>query len=348
MNDLTFRPLLEWYRQRRRPLPWRQTRDPYAILVSEFMLQQTRVETVIPYYSEFLKRFPDTQSLSRASSDELNQAWAGLGYYRRVHNLQRAARLIEELGYFPQTREELRRLPGVGDYTAAALASIAFGQPALALDGNALRVLARVFGLRQPVESPTLQRQLKQQVEPFIPRGEAGDFTQAVMELGATLCLPRPKCPDCPLHKSCQAHQQGAVAEIPQKKPRRARVKLEAVAFVVWSPDGNVYLEKKSEREFLADQWLPPWGWLEEKENLLTELQARLPGTRPERRAHRVKHAITYRDLEVEIWEWASAQEPLPPELHHFSAWKEPESRLPALATKIIRGPVRSGSGPPP
>jgi len=191
------RALLDWYRANRRDLPWRRTRDPYAIWISETMLQQTRVETVIPYYERFLERFPDVAALADAESDDVLGAWAGLGYYSRARNLQAAARQIAERhgGRVPDDVEALRALPGIGRYTAGALASIAFDRPEPIVDGNVARVLARVKGIREDVKQPAVVKRLWEEAA-RLARGPApGDLNQALMELGATVCVPgEPRC----------------------------------------------------------------------------------------------------------------------------------------------------------
>jgi len=211
------RALLRWYRTHRRDLPWRKNRDPYRILVSEFMLQQTRVETVIPYYRRFLALFPTLKDLARAPQEKVFKAWAGLGYYARARNLHRAAQTIcQDLGgRIPETKEELLRLPGFGPYTAGAVASLAFHQPVPAVDGNAKRILRRLFPqFHDPRRAPT-RKDLEEFLEGWIPPGRASDFNQALMDLGATICTPsRPRCPACPVLKFCATK-----GELPAKKP---------------------------------------------------------------------------------------------------------------------------------
>jgi A/G-specific adenine glycosylase len=222
--------LLAWYRARRRDLPWRRTRDPYAIWVSEIMLQQTRVETVVPYYGRFLERFPTVRALAVAREDDVLAAWSGLGYYRRARGLHAAAAIVarDHAGSLPDDRERLRALPGIGDYTAAAIQSIAFGREAAAVDGNVVRVLARIHGLSGRRDSPRLKRDVTALAE-TLARGPApGDWTQALMELGATVCLPRdPRCGECPVASRCTARRSGDPARYPEpavkQEPRSGR-----------------------------------------------------------------------------------------------------------------------------
>jgi A/G-specific adenine glycosylase len=212
------RNLLEWYGRHARDLPWRETRDPYRIWISEIMLQQTRVAAVIPYYTRFLDRFPDVASLARASEEDLLTAWSGLGYYARARNLHRAAKEIEARGALPREHAAWRRLPGVGEYTAAAIASIAFGLPHAVVDGNVRRVLSRLAcGAVEPAKL----------AEELLDRERPGEFNQAVMELGATLCLPRdPQCGACPVSSVCEARRQGRQAEFPVRAPRPKTVRV--------------------------------------------------------------------------------------------------------------------------
>ena len=200
--------LLAWYRMAKRPLPWRETRDPYRIWISEIMLQQTRVETVKGYYKRFLQRFPTVSALAAAPEQDVLKAWEGLGYYSRARNLQKAAQVITEEhdGVFPQTYEGLLALPGIGAYTAGAIASISFGMRVPAIDGNVYRVAARYFGIRDDIGSPAVQRQIRALVTDSLPAEGVSDYNQALMELGATVCIPGvPKCGICPWQNTCDA-----------------------------------------------------------------------------------------------------------------------------------------------
>ncbi|MHC4548029.1 MAG: A/G-specific adenine glycosylase [Planctomycetota bacterium] len=245
------RNLLAWYRRRRRDLPWRRTGDPYAIWVSEIMLQQTRVAAVVPFYERFLRRFPEVLALARARLDTVLALWSGLGYYRRARHLHAAAKILSREG-FPRTAAAWRRLPGVGPYTAAAVASIAFGEPVAVVDGNVERVLCRLHALtdRDP-------RRLRARAQAWLAPRAPGDHNQAVMELGATVCTPRsPACPRCPLRGSCRG--RAAPARYPGPK-RRARPVTErrAVAFV--RRNGKVFLRRRAGPGLLSGLWdLPP------------------------------------------------------------------------------------------
>ena len=229
------RALLQWYGVAARDLPWRRTSDPYRILVSELMLQQTQVKTVIPYYDKFLKRFPTAAALARAPEPDVLAVWAGLGYYRRARFLHAAAQAITLRRGFPRDLEGIRVLPGVGDYTAAAVGSIAFGLPAAVVDGNVVRVLARLLALEADPTRGAGAATLKAAAQALLDKGRPGDFNQALMELGASLCSPtKPQCPACPLNRHCAAHLAGRADVYPQLPARAAtRTLHKAVALVL-------------------------------------------------------------------------------------------------------------------
>ena len=216
--------LLCWYSRARRDLPWRRTRDPYRIWLSEVMLQQTRVAAVIPYYERFLERFPDVAALAAATESDLLAAWSGLGYYSRARNMQKAARQIVTAGGFPRQIDKIRELPGVGEYTAAAVASIAFDQPYAAVDGNVLRVLSRLSNEDGDIGSNGARRRLADLAQRLVAGGQPGETNQALMELGATVCVPRkPKCEQCPWRRLCDGRKAGRQEQLPTKrKPKRA------------------------------------------------------------------------------------------------------------------------------
>jgi A/G-specific adenine glycosylase len=238
------RRLLRWFDQCARDLPWRRTRDPYAIWVSEAMLQQTRAAAVVEYYEHFLEKFPDLASLARADEAEVLAAWSGLGYYRRARSLHESARAVmaEYKGHIPTTAAELNRLPGVGVYTAAAVASIAFGEPIAAVDGNVERVLTRYLG-REPVPGAARSGQLRQEAVRLVDPKRPGDFNQAMMELGATVCLPKgPLCLTCPVHEGCRTRGEHAVA--PARKMLSRKSELALVQRGEW-PKSEVLLEHR-------------------------------------------------------------------------------------------------------
>ncbi|HET6361527.1 MAG TPA: A/G-specific adenine glycosylase, partial [Gemmatimonadota bacterium] len=252
IDDLS-RALLTWFDSALRDLPWRRDRDPYRVWISEIMLQQTRVETVIPRFERWLARFPTLESLAEAEIDEVLAEWEGLGYYSRARNLHAAARIVRERpgGGLPDTVDELRELPGVGEYTAGAVASIAFDRPEPAIDVNARRVLARLFDLADPPATELRKRAL-----PLIPRGRPGDFNQALIELGATVCLARsPRCDECPLEGACLARRRETVAERPGGSRRPAVPSFGLGVAVVVSPTGRALMVRRSERGMLGGMW---------------------------------------------------------------------------------------------
>jgi A/G-specific adenine glycosylase len=251
--------LCRWFQRAQRKLPWRATRDPYRIWVSEVMLQQTRVATVIPYYERFLHRFPDPASLASAPEEELLACWAGLGYYSRARNMQKAARQIVRLGAFPRDYDSLRKLAGVGDYTAAAIASIAFGLPHPVLDGNALRVLSRLTGETGDIGSSATRERLRQEAQRLLDRKRPGLFNQALMELGATICTPKqPRCIPCPLSGHCQARLQGTQNELPVKQGRAAPTRIEKTLFVIERQGKLLLWQRPADSSRLSGFWELP------------------------------------------------------------------------------------------
>ncbi len=270
--------ILIWYGMEARRLPWRGAADPYAVWISEIMLQQTRVETVIPYFEAWMKRFPGVRDLAAASEQEVLSAWEGLGYYGRARSLRKAAQHIvrEHGGELPDDLAALAGLPGVGRYTAAAIASIAFGQDAAALDGNIRRVLARVFDLETPADSPAGERALWALAQEHLPKGRAGDYNQALMDLGATVCLPRrPACPTCPLESHCRARRLGVEQKRPVMRPRQ-KVPHYVVTAAVIRRRGRVLLAKRPSKGLLGGMWEFPGGKLEEGEDLPSALRREL------------------------------------------------------------------------
>jgi A/G-specific adenine glycosylase len=251
------RNLLAWYDKARRKLPWRETRDPYAIWISEIMLQQTRVAAVIPYYHRFLNRFPDLTTLAAAPEPDLLACWSGLGYYSRARNVQKAARQMN--GVFPSDYDSIRALAGVGDYTAAAVASLAFGLPHAVLDGNVMRVLTRLTNDPGDIGSPVTRRRLQQTADNLLDRKNPGTFNQAIMELGATLCLPRqPQCLICPVAAFCTARERGTQQELPIKLRKIEPIKLERTLLVI-QRNGSVLLwQRQADSRKLAGFWELP------------------------------------------------------------------------------------------
>jgi A/G-specific adenine glycosylase len=300
--------LLAWFDRHRRDLPWRRTSDPYKIWLSEVMLQQTRVETALPFYTRFLEKFPTVEELAGAELAEVLALWSGLGYYRRARQLHAAAREIAVAGAFPSTVEGLLALPGVGAYTAAAVASIAFGVAAPVMDGNVERVLSRCLAMEEdPRASGPRRRLLAAAAELLDPR-RPGDGNQALMELGATLCAPRnPKCLLCPLLPDCRAAREGDPERYPTPKAMRGAERRRLLVAVVENGAGVLLFRRPDDSTLLAGTWELPWTTLErdgvaEPEDPGAALAGRYGGRwtlGP--RAAGVRHGITYRDLEVDV-----------------------------------------------
>ncbi len=261
--------LLAWYDEERRDLPWRAkprtAADPYRVWLSEIMLQQTTVKAVIPYYGKFLARWPTVTALAEADLDDVLAAWAGLGYYARARNLHKCAQVVAQSydGHFPRTETELLKLPGVGPYTAAAIAAIAFGDPATPVDGNVERVVARLFAVRQPL--PAAKTELKSLAATLTPEDRPGDFAQALMDLGAMVCTPkRPLCLVCPVQVDCAAHAHGIEAELPRRAAKAERPVRVGVAFVALREDGQVLLRRRAEAGLLGGMLeVPSTEWSE-------------------------------------------------------------------------------------
>ncbi len=254
LSPLAIEALLLWYKENRRDLPWRHTRDPYRIWISEIMLQQTRVEAVKPYYARFLEVCPDISSLALLPEEQLLKLWEGLGYYSRARNLQKAAKTVlsEYGGEMPHTYAQLRKLSGIGDYTAGAIASIAFGERVPAIDGNVLRVLTRLGGRYDDITKPETKQKLRDALVPIVP-ADAGDFTQALIELGATVCIPNgeAKCENCPLKHDCIAARDGLCDEIPVRTPKKPR-RIEPLTVLLLRDGARTVLHKRPDRGLLA------------------------------------------------------------------------------------------------
>lgn len=262
--------LLAWYDDNKRALPWRGTQDPYAVWVSEIMLQQTQVETVKPYYAAWMSRFPTLVSLGQAEEQAVLQVWEGLGYYSRARGMLKAARqlLKDHGGRFPRTYTALMALPGIGDYTAAAILSIAFGQPIAAVDGNIRRVYSRWFAITDPLNSPSGNQRVSELAQQSLLADRPGDFNQALMDLGATVCLPKkPLCLLCPVQAGCQAYAQGRQDELPVAKAKAA-VPHYTVAAGILMRDDMVLLARRPSHGLLGGMWEYPGGKQETGETL--------------------------------------------------------------------------------
>jgi A/G-specific adenine glycosylase len=316
--------LLIWFQRHQRDLPWRRTRDPYRIWLSEIMLQQTRVAAVIPYFERFLERFPTVEALAAAPEADLLSHWAGLGYYYRARNLQKAAQAIVAAGAFPDNYETLLTLPGIGEYTAAAIASIAFDLPHAVLDGNVFRVLSRLFADRTNIASASGRKHFAVLADEVLDREHPAAFNQAMMELGATICLPKaPQCLLCPLAFCCRAREQNQTAELPVKIVDRKSLKVERTLY---------WIER--EKQLLAwqrpaDSRLMPGFWE------LPE-QAQLPDTIAGPALGAFKHGITIYDYRFQV---VSAEAP---DTHGLCQWVKLEELAALPLSTVFRKAIRS------
>lgn len=299
LNDFT-PALLKWFDAYGRELPWRQTRDPYAVWLSEIILQQTRVEQGLPYWERFMQRWPTAEALARASEDEVLRQWQGLGYYSRARNLHFAAGQIVEMGGFPQTIEGIRSLKGVGDYTAAAIGSIAFDLPVAVVDGNVYRVLARHFGIDTPINTTEGKKEFTALAQSLLPPKEASRFNQAMMDFGATQCTPQsPRCLLCPLQDGCVALREGRVGQLPVKL-KTLKVKERRLTYIYIRCQGQTAIRRRPAGDIwqgLYEPWLTdnvPSGAV-----LLRQNQ---------------KHVLTHRIIYADFWLWETDEKPSLPD----------------------------------
>jgi A/G-specific adenine glycosylase len=300
--------LLAWYDANQRVLPWRaragSRADPYQVWLSEIMLQQTTVQAVDRYYRAFLARWPTVEHLAAASLDEVLAAWAGLGYYARARNLHRTAKIVagQMAGRFPGTAAGLRALPGIGPYTAGAIAAIAFDEPQAAVDANAERVIARLFLIETPL--PAAKTDLRTRTQALVPQRRAGDFAQALMDLGAMICTPRaPQCPRCPWRRACVGRASGLAETLPRKIAKRDRPLKRGVAFVAVDANGAVLLQRRAEEGLLGGMMQPPLGpWAAEFPTELEALAQAPFAAAWKRRPGHVHHQFTHFELEIEVY----------------------------------------------
>lgn len=293
--------LLRWYDRHARILPWREQPDPYRVWVSEIMLQQTRVEAVRPYFERFMEALPTVEALADAPEETLMKLWEGLGYYNRARNLQRAARMVVEQygGVLPSSYEQLLSLPGIGEYTAGAVASIAYGIAVPAVDGNVLRVLSRLLASEADIAQPKVKAVFRGIAADMQPSGRPGDYNQAMMELGATVCVPAsPRCAACPVAHSCMARQLDCAAALPIKSPKRERRREDRTVFLILC-DGKVLIRKRAESGLLSGMWELPnvQGRLSE-EQAIRQMEEWGIQTAAPREAGESKHVFTH----VEWW----------------------------------------------
>lgn len=301
------RRLLPWYERHARALPWRngpgetsKRPDPYHVWLSEIMLQQTRVATVTPRFQEFVARWPDVSAMAAAPLDDVLGAWAGLGYYARARNLHKCATVIanDHGGFFPDTEEELRKLPGIGDYTAAAIAAIAFDKPAVVVDGNIERVVSRLFAIATPL--PKAKPEIKARAAAIWPQRRSGDFAQALMDLGAGVCRPKaPACMLCPLSEHCEAHSHGREEAFPIKPPKKQKPTRQGAAFALFNGRGELLLERRPEKGLLGGMLgLPGTAWAESLPNKIVNAA---PAKTKWKRIGEIEHTFTHFHLVLEV-----------------------------------------------
>jgi A/G-specific adenine glycosylase len=337
--------LLAWYDRHARILPWRARRgeraDPYRVWLSEIMLQQTTVKAVAPYFVRFLTHWPTIQALATASLDDILRAWAGLGYYARARNLHACAQVVVERhgGQFPSDVDALRALPGIGDYTAAAIAAIAFDRPAVPVDGNVERVVARLFAVDEML--PPAKLAIKRLAGSLLPQERACDFAQALMDLGATICSPRrPACALCPWNDACLAHEQGEPETFPRKAPKHEGRLRRGAAFVVVRTDGHVLLRRRAEKGLLASMMeVPGSEWVHDFDESSARRAAPRLGAKVkwQRLRGRVRHVFTHFPLELAIFQAHVPRATAAPE---GARWVEigalKDEALPNLMRKVL------------
>jgi A/G-specific adenine glycosylase len=351
------RPLLRWFDRVARDLPWRRTRDPYAIWVSEIMLQQTQAATVEPYYERFLRRFPTIQRLAQARLDTVLKLWEGLGYYSRARSAHKAAREIvaRHDGRLPRTKDDLLRLPGIGAYTAGAIASIAFGLREPVLDGNVTRVFCRVFRIRANPKQAAVQKELWRIAEGLLPVKRVGDFNQALMELGSEVCLPRtPHCGECPLSKVCQARLRGEANLLPVRGPKKAIPSYTIAVGVIYDRCGRILIDKRKPHGLLGGLWEFPGGKKERAESLEAALRREVREElgiriRVKRPLVVVDHAYSHFRVRLHAFECVHVSGAPQCAACDEVKWVWPQSlgryAFPAANHKIIQA-LRTGKGP--
>lgn len=335
--------LLAWFDRHARPLPWRtRPRDPYAVWVSEIMLQQTRVSTVIPYFERFMAKFPTVDALAGAPLDEVLAVWSGLGYYRRARAMHRAAGQLIERGdrSLPSRYESLLELSGIGQYTAAAIASIAFGEAVAVVDGNVLRVLARVTLDDDPVDTPRARRRIQKVADELVDPNRPGDFNEAMMELGATTCTPTsPACLTCPVRAHCGANREGRVDALPVVSKRKPSPSVRLDALVIRHGQRVLLCRRKADGLF-GGLWEPPM--VQAPSGDYRRMIADAVGGKAIRTRGRVQHVLTHRVLDVTVWRWTAddARRVETPEGYDETGWFTAEERaalgVSALAKKVL------------
>ncbi len=349
MDDLpgeVARALAPWFERVQRDLPWRRTRDPYAIWVSEVMLQQTRVETVEVYYPAFLERFPSLQALAAADEDEVVGAWSGLGYYRRARFLHRGARFVAERldGRLPETAEALREIPGIGPYTAGAISSFAFDRPAALVDGNVARVLSRLQAETDPKRQAATARGHWQTTQAILEQGSPRVLGEALMELGATVCTPRnPDCEACPVRRSCRAHAEGLQQTIPAPKKRKASPELHWWAVGLRWGD-RLLIERRPSEGLLANMWCLPLVGTDadyDDPKALVRAQFGVPLRQEGEGGEPIKHVFSHRVWHLRAWPCRASRRPAiaradGPERRWIESGERPDGGFPTVTERLL------------
>ena len=328
--------LLKWFETYGRELPWRETRDPYAIWLSEIILQQTQVKQGWDYWQRFMHRWPTVEDLAAATEDEVLREWQGLGYYSRARNLHYAAQQIVALGHFPNTLEEIKQLKGVGDYTAAAIGSIAFGLSAAVVDGNVYRVLARHFGIATPINSTEGKKEFAALAQSLMPEASAGLYNQAIMDFGAIQCTPQsPKCIVCPLQESCEALRTGKINTLPVKE-KKLKIKERHLIYIYIRCQGETAIHRRGEGDIWQGLWEP--FLMEDGRWKMDDGRRKMEEGRWKMVAKRVKHVLTHQVLTADFYLWETETRP---ELPEDYIWIKEEDiddyGIPRLVDKLLK-----------
>ena len=328
--------LLKWFETYGRELPWRETRDPYAIWLSEIILQQTQVKQGWDYWQRFMHRWPTVEDLAAATEDEVLREWQGLGYYSRARNLHYAAQQIVALGHFPNTLEEIKQLKGVGDYTAAAIGSIAFGLSAAVVDGNVYRVLARHFGIATPINSTEGKKEFAALAQSLMPEASAGLYNQAIMDFGAIQCTPQsPKCIVCPLQESCEALRTGKINTLPVKE-KKLKIKERHLIYIYIRCQGETAIHRRGEGDIWQGLWEP--FLMEDGRWKMDDGRRKMEDGRWKMVAKGVKHVLTHQVLTADFYLWETETRP---ELPEDYIWIKEEDiddyGIPRLVDKLLK-----------
>lgn len=324
--------LLQWFKNNGRSLPWRETNDPYAIWLSEVILQQTRIVQGMSYWERFMAQWPTVNDLAAATENEVLKAWQGLGYYSRARNLHTAARQVMELGGFPQTFKELKTLKGVGDYTAAAIASIAFGEPVAVVDGNVYRVLSRYYGIETPIDSTEGKKEFQALAQSLLPINEPADYNEAIMDFGATQCTPNsPHCSACPLCETCVAFREQRINELPVKS-KKVKQRERHFTYLYIEYEGKIAIHQRG----AGDIWQGLWEFPQEEQ--LTSSEDSAWKTEAQLLQKGVKHILTHQILLADIYLWQPARRPqLPSEFIWIKKQDLENYALPRLIEILLK-----------